>query len=120
MNMLNAVLDDAAQPGQIVSTLEWKCGPLFGRRILVLGLSFKPDTDDVRESASIKIVRDLLRVEADVKYYDPLATENFKFAIGIAANCIRFSSDWRREVEWAEIVIIAARTQNTTSSPRCE
>ncbi|WP_076865934.1 UDP-glucose dehydrogenase family protein [Bradyrhizobium mercantei] len=112
MNMLNAVLDvNAAQPGQIVSTLERKCGPLFGRRILVLGLSFKPDTDDVRESASIKIVRDLLRVEADVKCYDPLATDNFKLAIGIAANRIRFSSDWRREVEWAEIVIIATRTQ---------
>ncbi|MGY4473566.1 UDP-glucose dehydrogenase family protein [Bradyrhizobium sp. USDA 3364] len=112
MNMLNAVLDvNAAQPGQIVSTLERKCGPLFGRRILVLGLSFKPDTDDIRESASIKIVRDLLRVEADVKCYDPLAMENFKFAIGIAANRIRFSSNWRREVEWAEIVIIATRTQ---------
>ncbi|MCC8964785.1 UDP-glucose/GDP-mannose dehydrogenase family protein [Bradyrhizobium sp. Pear76] len=113
MNMLNAVLDvNAAQPGQIVATLERKLGALAGRRTLVLGLSFKPNTDDVRESASIKIVRDLLRAEADVRCYDPLATENFKLAIGTAADRIHFSSDWRREVEWAEIIIIATRTQD--------
>ncbi|WP_456854785.1 UDP binding domain-containing protein [Bradyrhizobium sp. USDA 4501] len=112
MNVLNAVLDvNAAQPGQIVSTLERKLGTLFGRRTLVLGLSFKPDTDDVRESAPIKIVHDLLRAETDIRCYDPLATENVKLAIGSAANRIRFSSDWRRDVEWAEIVIIVTRTQ---------
>lgn len=112
MSMLNAVLDvNASQPGQIVSALERKLGALSGRRTLVLGLSFKPNTDDIRESASIKIVRDLLRAEADVRCYDPLAMENFKLAIGIAADRIQFSSDWRREVEWAEIVIIATRTQ---------
>ncbi|TWB87299.1 UDPglucose 6-dehydrogenase/GDP-mannose 6-dehydrogenase [Bradyrhizobium macuxiense] len=112
MDMLNAVLDvNAAQSGQIVSTLERKFGTLSGRRTLVLGLSFKPDTDDVRESASIKIVRDLLRAEAQVKCYDPLAAENFKLAIGSAANRIQFSSDWRHEIEWAEIVIIATRAQ---------
>ncbi|NLS75090.1 UDP-glucose/GDP-mannose dehydrogenase family protein [Bradyrhizobium brasilense] len=112
MKMLNAVLDvNRAQPGQIVSTLKRKLGRLSGRRTLVLGLSFKPNTDDVRESASIEIVSDLLRAEADVRCYDPLATENFKFAIGSAADAIQFSSDWRREVEWAEIVIIATRSQ---------
>ncbi|WGR96237.1 UDP-glucose/GDP-mannose dehydrogenase family protein [Bradyrhizobium sp. ISRA443] len=112
MNMLNAVLDvNVAQPGQVVSALEQKLGVLSGRRTLVLGLSFKPNTDDVRESASIKIVRDLLGAEADVRCYDPLATENFKLAIGIAADRIQFSSDWRREVEWAEIVIIVNRAQ---------
>lgn len=112
MNMLNAVLEvNAAQPAQIVSTLERKLGVLSGRRILVLGLSFKPNTDDVRESASIEIVRDLLRVEADIKCYDPLATDNFKRAIGLAAERVQFSSDWRREIEWAEIVIIATRAQ---------
>ena len=44
----------------------------------VLGLAFKPGTDDVRDSRAIKIVEPLLREGAKVKAYDPLAVENFR------------------------------------------
>ncbi|HII71280.1 TPA: UDP-glucose/GDP-mannose dehydrogenase family protein [Candidatus Woesearchaeota archaeon] len=53
-------------------------GDLKGRVIAVWGLSFKPQTDDVRESPSIYIIGELLKAGAQVKAYDPEATENFR------------------------------------------
>ena len=50
---------------------------LKGAVIGLLGLAFKPGTDDVRDSRAIKIVEVLLREEAVVKAYDPLAVKNF-------------------------------------------
>lgn len=49
-----------------------------GRRIAVLGLAFKANTDDVRDSASLTILRQLLREGADVVAYDPEAGANAK------------------------------------------
>jgi UDPglucose 6-dehydrogenase len=49
-----------------------------GRRIAVLGLAFKANTDDVRDSASLTICRQLLREGAEVVAYDPAASQNAK------------------------------------------
>lgn len=49
-----------------------------GAAIGLLGLSFKPGTDDIRESQAIPIVQRLLQEKALVKAYDPLAADNFK------------------------------------------
>lgn len=51
---------------------------LKGATIGILGLAFKPDTDDVRESRTIGVVETLLREKAKVKAYDPCAVTNFK------------------------------------------
>lgn len=51
---------------------------LKGASIGILGLSFKPGTDDVRESRAIKIVEALLKEGAKVRAYDPVATGSFK------------------------------------------
>jgi len=51
---------------------------LKGARIGLLGLAFKPDTDDIRDSRAIKTVEALLREGATVRAYDPLAVENFR------------------------------------------
>ena len=48
------------------------------KKIAILGLSFKPNTDDIRESASLYIVSNLIDLGADLKVYDPAAMENFK------------------------------------------
>ncbi len=52
--------------------------PLKGATTGILGLAFKPGTDDVRNSRAIKIVQTLLAEGASVKAYDPLAVENFR------------------------------------------
>ncbi|MBN1445631.1 MAG: UDP-glucose/GDP-mannose dehydrogenase family protein [Candidatus Omnitrophica bacterium] len=51
---------------------------LKGKEIAVLGLSFKPDTDDVRDAPAIDIIAALLKEGASVKCYDPEASENMK------------------------------------------
>ncbi|MBE0433711.1 UDP-glucose/GDP-mannose dehydrogenase family protein [candidate division WOR-3 bacterium] len=47
-----------------------------GKTIGVLGLAFKQNTDDIRESAAVKIIRSLLKERANVRCYDPLAMDN--------------------------------------------
>ena len=51
---------------------------LKGKKIAVLGLSFKPDTDDIRESPAVDIIAALLKEGAIIRCYDPRASENMK------------------------------------------
>ncbi len=51
---------------------------LKGKKIAILGLSFKPDTDDMREARSIEIMKKLLKKGAKITAYDPMATSNAK------------------------------------------
>jgi UDPglucose 6-dehydrogenase len=51
---------------------------LKDKKIAVLGLAFKPETDDIREAPSIKVIRDLLQEGALLRLYDPKAVENMK------------------------------------------
>jgi len=62
----------------MVDRLEELLGGLRGQRIGVLGLSYKPNTDDLREAPSIDIIRALLRKGAVVQAYDPVAMANAK------------------------------------------
>jgi len=60
---------------------------LFGKKVAVLGLSFKPNTDDIRNSPAIEVLRSLLELGANVKAYDPQAMENMKRIIPEAVYC---------------------------------
>ncbi|MEE8121120.1 MAG: UDP binding domain-containing protein, partial [Anaerolineales bacterium] len=62
-----------AQPGNVVALVEETLGDLKGRRITALGLSYKPDVDDLRESPAIEIVLSLVEKGADILFYDPFA-----------------------------------------------
>lgn len=53
-------------------------GQIKGKRLAVLGLSFKPDTDDMREAPSITIINELLKKGATITAYDPIAMNNAK------------------------------------------
>ncbi len=76
MDLLNAVLlVNERQPQQIVRILKKRFSSLQGVRVTILGLAFRPDTNDMRESPAIPIIRALLREGAKVKGYDPVAAE---------------------------------------------
>jgi len=108
MRMLNAILDvNEVQPEQVVSILHEEIDDLRGRNVIVLGLAFKAGTDDVRESASIKIVEQLLSRGCNVSVHDPIAAENFRHALGFAAASVTFLKDWESYIDQADIVIIA-------------
>ncbi len=56
-----------------VEKLRRLAGSIKGRRIGIIGLSFKPNTNDIREAPSVYIIQELLRKGADVSAYDPVA-----------------------------------------------
>jgi UDPglucose 6-dehydrogenase len=66
------------QPLKLITILKKHIPKLKGKTIGILGLAFKPNTDDIRESRTIPIIKELLRNGAHIKAYDPQATENFK------------------------------------------
>jgi UDPglucose 6-dehydrogenase len=77
--LLNAVIMiNEEQPMHMIELLTNRIGDVRNRRIAVLGLSFKNGTDDIRESRSIPVIRELLNRGATVAAYDPLASENMQ------------------------------------------
>jgi UDPglucose 6-dehydrogenase len=62
-------------------------GAMDGRTVAVLGLSFKPNTDDIREAPSLDIIRSLLGAGAQVRVYDPVAMDNAREALLGASFC---------------------------------
>lgn len=79
LTILNAVLAaNEAQPLRLLSLLHKHIPEINGKTVGVLGLSFKPDTDDIRESRAIPIVGALLSSGARIIAYDPAAMDNFR------------------------------------------
>jgi UDPglucose 6-dehydrogenase/GDP-mannose 6-dehydrogenase len=108
MSVLQAVLDvNERQPAQVVHLLDTKLKPLAGKKILVLGLAFKPDTDDVRESASLTIVRELAARGCEVIAHDPVAGENARRELG--GTRFALTADWRNAIVGADAVVVATK-----------
>jgi UDPglucose 6-dehydrogenase len=66
------------QPLRLIKILKKHIPKIEGKTIGILGLAFKPDTDDIRQSRAIPIVKQLIEEKANVKAYDPKAMDNFK------------------------------------------
>lgn len=73
-SLLKSVIEvNNCQPLRMVELLERKIGDLEGKHVTILGLAFKNDTDDIRESRSISVITELKQKGAKVSAYDPLA-----------------------------------------------
>lgn len=107
MQLLNAVLDvNERQADQVASILEEKLGSLFCRKIMILGLSFKPGTDDIRESPSLKLVPDFVRRGATVFVHDPIAMELFRDMLDSDLKDVSYIEDWRNIIPKVDVVVL--------------
>ena len=108
MHVLNAVLNvNDSQPYQVVEIIQREIPNLASKTVMVLGLAFKPGTNDVRESASLKIVQALFEIGAHLILHDPVAMDNFKAALGATASSVTFVDEWTEHVAATDIIIVA-------------
>src|SRR3954449_2574179 len=118
--LLAAVLEvNELQKRRVVGKLQQHLGAsLVGKRIALLGLAFKPDTDDMREASSLVLISRLQAEGAQVAVYDPIAEEEARKRIvsgvefaGSALDCVRDAdavvlvTEWRefKELDWREV-----------------
>lgn len=88
MNILRSVTSvNERQPARMLTILESRFASLQGVRVGVLGMAFKPGTDDIRESPSIEVTRLLLERGAVVSAHDPVAN---RAAAAVFGSSVRF------------------------------
>jgi UDPglucose 6-dehydrogenase len=81
--LLTAVIEvNELQKRRVVGKLEKHLGSLIGKRVALLGLAFKPDTDDMREASSLVLAARLQGEGAEVVAYDPVAAERAAGMLG--------------------------------------
>lgn len=101
--ILKAVIEvNEGQPQRMINLLKRHISPLKGKKIGILGLAFKPNTDDVRESRAIPIVKTLISEGAEVLAYDPRAMENFSLIFPQ----IKYASSAQDVIDQTEAVLI--------------
>jgi UDPglucose 6-dehydrogenase/GDP-mannose 6-dehydrogenase len=105
--MLESVLAiNAEQPHKLTAILRKHLDDLRGVRVAVLGLAFKPGTDDVRESPAIPVVNDLIEAGAIVRAYDPIATEQARKVLG---DRLEYAKSLPEALEGARAVVLVTR-----------
>jgi UDPglucose 6-dehydrogenase len=107
MRILQATDDvNARRPDEVIAILERHLAPLEGRRITILGLAFKPDTDDVRESPAVPIVQRLLAAGATVRAHDPIV---HSLPGALADTGVELESDLETALAGADAAVLVTR-----------
>jgi UDPglucose 6-dehydrogenase len=112
--LLSAVIEvNELQKRRVIAKLQRRLGSLRGRKIALLGLAFKPGTDDMREAPSLVLAGRLLAEGADVSAWDPVADGKVLHGVDIApsafaaldgADAAVLVTEWPelRELDWAQ------------------
>ena len=113
--LLNAVItvNNRQQSLPVVKAKE-TLGSLAGKKVTVLGLAFKPKTDDIREAASLKIIKELLLEGAQVTAYDPIAIPNAQKVLGFD---LSYTDDIREALLDSDLAIIATEWEQIKLFP---
>jgi len=124
--ILNSILEiNQNQPLKMAEKISNTLGGLEDRAIAILGLSFKPETDDIRESPALSIINTLLEARASVTVYDPKAMKNVKkehpmlqlryckdvYSACSGCDCIVLVTDWKefREMNFKKLKAIVRK-----------
>ena len=116
--LLNSVIEvNELQKRRVMSKLEKHLGSLVGKKIALLGLAFKPNTDDMREATSLVLSARLQAAGATVSAFDPVAEEEARKLIGNVdfaesamdavkdADAVVLVTEWQEfiELDWAAV-----------------
>jgi len=102
--LLNAVEDvNTKQLEEIISLAKRKLGNLKSKNITILGTSFKPNTDDIRDSIAIELIKKFLKRKVNVTIHDPRAIENTK---NVFKNKINYEKAIKDAISGSQCVII--------------
>ena len=77
-------------------------GDISGKTIAILGLAFKQETDDIRDSAAIDMIQSLLNSKAEIKAYDPIANNNMA---QLFPN-VKYCTNWENAVKDSDATVI--------------
>ena len=116
--LLEATLQVNELQGELVlKKLQRILGDLHGKKIGLLGLAFKPDTDDMRNAPALRIIERLLREGAEVVAFDPMATENARRLLGERIGYAKTAAEVAEQAaglvivtEWKEFLLLDYRT----------
>ena len=101
--IVDAVIEaNERQRDAMIPKIEGLVGGIAGKKIGVLGLSFKPETDDMRESPAIDIIKAIIRLGGTVKAFDPVAMEEAKHFI----DGIEYAADEYEAIDGADALVI--------------
>ncbi|CAN5711068.1 UDP-glucose/GDP-mannose dehydrogenase family protein [soil metagenome] len=115
MDLLDAVIGvNEAQPGEVLALLAKHYPDLKGRRIAVLGMAFKPGTDDIRESPALPVTQALIEAGAAVSAYDPVARAEAEKHFGAA---VAFCENLAGAIEGAEAILVMTRWPEFAALP---
>jgi UDPglucose 6-dehydrogenase len=106
--LLTAVIDvNELQKRRVIGKLQRHLGPLAGKRIGLLGLAFKPNTDDMREASSLVLSARLLADGARIAAYDPVAEEQARLLV----SGIDFAASPLDAVKDADAIVLVTEWQ---------
>lgn len=115
MQLLQSVIDiNAVQPYRMIELLKKHYPSLEGVKVAVLGMAFKPGTDDIRESPSLPVTRQLLDEKAIVSAYDPIARHEAEkvFPEGVA-----FTDELEAAIADVDAILLMTRWQHFEKLP---
>jgi UDPglucose 6-dehydrogenase len=117
MTLLKAVIEiNQKQPHHILRILRKYFGTISDLSVTILGLSFKPDTDDMRESPAIPIIRSLLKEGAKIIAHDPVSIPQ---AQEIFRNGeVEFQFDLKKAVEKGQVIVLVTKWDQYQGLPQ--
>ena len=102
--ILKSVIDvNHLQKERLFYKAKEQLGSLAGKKVTILGLTFKPNTDDIRDAASLKLIQDLLMEEAIVTVYDPIAMPKVEKLYG---DKIHYATSAEKALEQSEVAFL--------------
>lgn len=117
MQLLDSVIQvNENQPQQVLSLLKKHIPSLKEAQVAVLGLAFKPGTDDMRESPAIPIVQELLAQETKIKAYDPVARHEAEKLFGNGQ--IVYCDELAQTLEDVQAVVLLTRWDEFNQVPK--